>query len=751
MKIKKSMFALLATGLLAVTSCNNTNSGSSSTSSARSLPSGDGETINMSVMYQKSGTRMSYASDDEDNKVFKDFRQDGKSAEDGYSDDSDGYTHSGKTYHKGDLKPVWKAVQDKLNFKIGDKTPTSSTKIADAFSLLQTNAFADVNIAQGSASSIVDEGTTKNTILDLNEYLDLMPNFRSFLETNPAIKNMISDANGKIYYAPYFDGMDDIERTLLVRVDWVQTLLDGDLPTDAKTLSNLGTYTAFYPESETKTVEVVKADGTGKTTITKKKTNNIITIQNGLATKSGAELVKALRDYIDSTYAGVYTKRSDLFCGQNAAYDVDELIALFRCVKACSATLVGDATKDIYPLFPRDETNDRTADLWRFTQFFGVRGGESRSGYLYIDSDGKIKDARGQADMANAVEKLNQMYKEGLILKNFDSRTSAGLDASEFRKQLLKGDKMYGFATYDYVQTSVVFNDDDTINTQNGGKFLFAPIMPATAKWNGSGDYSFFTESWRSVKTEGWFITAATANDEKKLSKCLQIFDYFYSTEGNRLMSYGPDDYLAQDANGNIKYINYQGKQVPQLSDETLKEIAVKAAGNYTNYYRYWIGATYPVGYVKEQGMEYQTVSTHKNTDGVSARDYLDRINNAISTGVLKHVNFATDNADKFYNIVPTTFSFKKSEQTAVSSNYTDLDGYINNTKGKTNAWTKIVKSDTGFAGADTDKYTTKDGYIKYINETLKCDSLVDIYQRAYDRMVGITTTTAAIIGKENY
>jgi hypothetical protein len=739
MKIKKSMFVLLATGLLAVTSCGNTNN--SSSTKVTSLPSGDGETINMSVMYQKSGTRMKYATDDEDNKVFKDFTKSGG------TDDSNGYTHGDVTYKKGEWKPVWKAVQSKLNFTIKDNTPTSETTIAKAFSQLQTNGFSDVNIAQGSATSIVDEGTTKGTILDLNEYLDLMPNFKAFLEKNPAIKNMIQDSYGHMYYAPYFDGLDDIERTLMVRVDWVQKLLDGDdttVPTDTKTINNKS-YTAFYGETETKQVTVVKADGSGSTTITKNKTENIITKQNNLSSMTGANLVRALRSYIDNTYSGVYgSKRSDLFCGQNAAYDVDELIALFRCVKACSNTLTG-TDKEIYPLFPRDESNDRTADLWRFTQFFGVRGGESRSGYLYVDSNGNIKDARGQKDMAQAITKLNEMYKEGLILKNFDSRSSAGLDAAEFRKQLLKGDKLYGFATYDYVQTTVVYNDDSSINAQNDGKFLFAPIMPATAKWNGSDDYSFFTESWRSVKTEGWFITADTAKDLKKLSKCLQLFDYFYSDEGNRLMSYGPDEYLAKDSDGNIKYIDYQGKKVPQLSDETLNEISVKASGNYTNYYRYWIGATYPVGYVKEQGMEYQTVSTHKNADGVSARDYLDRINTAISTGVLKHVNFSTSNSDKFYNIVPTTFSFTKAQQNAVSSDYTDLDSYLNNTKGKTNAWTKIVQN--GWGGdnpADIDAYLTK------VNTDLKCDNLVKIYQAAYSKMVS-NSTGAVITGKEDF
>ncbi len=125
MKIKKSMFVLLAAGLLTVTGCNPTTS-SSTSSAGHDLPNGDGETINMSVMYQKSGTRMKYATDDTDNKVFT-------------GDDANGYTHNGVTYQKGDWKPVWKAVQDKLSFTINDSTPTSATKIADGFSTLQTN------------------------------------------------------------------------------------------------------------------------------------------------------------------------------------------------------------------------------------------------------------------------------------------------------------------------------------------------------------------------------------------------------------------------------------------------------------------------------------------------------------------------------------------------------------------------------------------------------------------------------------
>lgn len=720
MKIKKLAICLMSMAILPLVSCEpstpTTSSGSGNDSGTSnvvdtSLPDVDGTTLNMSIMYQKGGTRMKFPSaGDSDAKVkYPYVHKDGDKT---------------YTYNAGDWKPVWKDVQERLGFVINDVTSTSETTIANAFKTLQAKGFTGVDIAQGSSIDIITEGTTAGTILDLSKYLDLMPNFSKYLEENPAIRAFISDASGAIYYAPYFDGFDDIERMLLLRSDWVEKLLDGELPTDTNVKINKA-YTAFYEEKTDTKVTVVKADGSGSETVNKKHDQNIITIQNNLSSMDGASLVKALRDYIDTTYVTdegkpYYTKRSDVFLGQNAAYDVDELIALFRCVKACPATLTGDASTDIVPLYPRDDTNDRTADLWRFTQFFGVRGGESRSGYLYIDSDGKVVDARGTTEMRDALNKMHDMYSEGLIMQDFTNNDATA--GTEFRTYYVT--KNRGFATYDYNQTSTVLNDNADFRAL-GEDARFVSVLPATAKWNGSDEYSFFTESWRSVKSEGWFITSATAKDPAKLNKALKLFDYFWSPEGNRMMSYGPDYYLAKNADGSIKTMDYQGKQVPVLSDETLKELAELAKGNYTNYYRYWIGGTYPVGYIKEQGMEYQTVSSY-------AKPALDMINKAIEVGVLKHVNFKLDNADMFYNIVPTTFSLTEMETNAIKNNFTELDTAINNTKGKSNIWSDIVKN--GFGSGTLPSY---EDYCDYINTTLKCTQLVAIYNNSYARMIG--------------
>lgn len=372
---------------------------------------------------------------------------------------------------------------------------------------------------------------------------------------------------------------------------------------------------------------------------------------------------------------------------------------------------------------------------------------------MYVGSDGKLHDARNEEDMIKAVEKLNQMYNEGLILQKFDEDKATGaVDDTEHRKDLLKGNR--GFATYDYNQTTTILNKQIATgkNAQNPLKDKYTPLLgstlPAVAKWNGSDEYSFFTESWRSVKTEGWFISGAVAKDEAKLTNALKLFDYFFSEEGNRLMSYGPDEYLEHDDKGEIVYIDYQGKKVPQLSKETKEELANYAAGNYTNYYRYWLGATLPVGYVKEQGMEYQTVVD-------VAKPSLDNVNNAIALGVLKHVNFKADNEDKFYNIVPTSFAYNQGESNQITSNFNGLNDYINNTKGKNNTWTYIVEK--GYGANDKGKETpaNREAYFAKLKE-LNIKDYLSINQTAYDRQVDFMTKNAKkqnafIVTKEDF
>ena len=129
MKVKKSLFSLLVVAAATLTGCGETTSvggtsnkptsetpSSETTTSTISLPSGAGETLAMSIQYQKEGTRMKYPAETASDKKV-----------------SYPYTHAGKTYNAGDWKPTWKTLQENLKFTINDVTDDSQTKIADAF------------------------------------------------------------------------------------------------------------------------------------------------------------------------------------------------------------------------------------------------------------------------------------------------------------------------------------------------------------------------------------------------------------------------------------------------------------------------------------------------------------------------------------------------------------------------------------------------------------------------------------------
>ena len=735
MKSKNLLTSVLAIATLALTACgggNSSEAGTSSTagestvnSSTSTAPDTSSSapaekvTLNMSVYYDNNDRHMKFI--------------EGAAAELPYG------AADGNTYKAGDFKPVWRAIQKNLGFTINDVSPTANISIKDNFSTLVSSGFkandVAVDIAQGNSDQILSEGTTNGTILNLKNYLNKMPNFNKFLNDNPAVKKTITSAEGKIFYAPYFDGFDDIERMIMVRQDWVEKLLDGEgqsAPEGADTTAVVkGKYTPFYAEGVNSTITVLnKADDTadGTSTITKTITaeKNIIKQMNDAESLTGASSIAMLRKYIDEVYGTTYgTKRSELFVGGRAVYDIDELVALMRCVKANAKFLTGVADAEIIPFFPRAKTSDRTTDLYRFLQFFGIRGTESRKEWMYVDNDGKLVDARGTETFANGLERLHQMYEEGLIMKDFTTAQINNKD--DYRGPFLSGGdsaKQFGFATYDYNQTTTVYNDSTKIK---GMKFV--SLMPAVADWDDgtAGNLVHYTESWRSVKPQGWFINNSIPAN--KLDKALELFDYLYSDEGNRVMSYGPDAYLAKNEDGSIKTMDYQGKQVPVLSDDCKEELATLASGNYTNYYRYYLGATLPVGYVKEQGMEYQCVSE-------KARPALNVLNKAIQYGVLEHVNHLANNTKHINDIVPTTLPFTKAEEGTLGSNFTDLNTAFTSDKKKIMTISKVVIG--GWDTYDTFDFSSKQNYLNTVNTTFKLNQMVTLYNDAYTRYLSL-------------
>ena len=569
----------------------------------------------------------------------------------------------GKTYLSGDLKPTWQKLQEILGVQFENKYQGNSS--SGEFNYWKER-LDQVDVVSGTATLLSENGAA-GLLVNIGDYMDMMPNFKAYLDANPLVKlSIIGDTDkGAIYYSPYFDGVNDIERMPLMRTDWVEILLNGEGEFTADSSANIKTpvYQPYMPTSGTITIESVKADGSGKENITKDygKYGNIIEKMNAAGSISGVEAVNMLREYIDATYDGYYGEnRADLFIGQNAAWDADELVALLRCIVANSQTLNG--TNSIQGIFSREENNNsRRMDMVRLSgMLFGVRGTEGRTDWMYVDADGQLKDARMDADLYKAMEKMHTLAQEGLISESFLKKEET--KSEQYIEQDL------GFMSYDYNQTQTIFNENGKLSDGE----VYRAVMVPVARWNdGSGENYFrFTESWRSVKTDGWGISASgVAGDDNKLYAALSLIDYAYSRDGQILMSYGPDEFIKTDASGNYVTFSFNGEEWPEIADSTRDELWSKQGGNYTNYARRLLGST--LSFVKSQAFEYQCTTE-------AGRVGAGYISTAIALGTIKHPELSVNG---WYTNTPTTLPTTTVENDAINT-YTDLTSQVSTQSG---------------------------------------------------------------------
>ncbi|MBE5951115.1 MAG: hypothetical protein E7260_05900 [Lachnospiraceae bacterium] len=625
----------------------------------------------------------------------------------------------GKTYHAGDLKPTWVEVQNVLGITFTDKYQGNSATNEFKYWAEQLD---QVDMVAGSASQLSEAGVAGD-LINIGEYLDDMPNFKKYLEENPIVRLSITGdtANGGIYFSPYFDGVNDIERMPLMRTDWVEKLLNGEGAFTAAKSNNVNAavYKPYMPTSGKVKVDVVKADGSKVEKVTKNydKAGNIVQKMNdklAAGTLTGVEAVNMLRTYIDEAYDGYYgTNRADLFIGQNAAWDADELVALLRCVVANPQTLNG--TDSVQGIFSReDDNNQRRVDMFRFVgTLFGVRGLESRQDYLYLGADGLLHDARQEADTYEALARMNAIAQEGLISSSFmnmedtDTATMLANDA--------------GFMHYDYNQTQTVYNETKL----NDGEKYMAVMVPVALWQDGTkgGVYMRFTESWRSVKTDGWAISKAGVGDNTdKLYAALAIIDYAYSEKGQILMSYGPDAFIKTNADGSYVTFNFNGKEMPVIADATYAELWEKASGNYTNYARQFLGST--LSFMKSQAFEYQC--THEV--GKEGAGY---ISTAIGLGTIKHPELAITK-NPWYTSIPTVLPTTKAENEIIAK-YAELSssGKFSSSKGGENLFCDIIVKGFTMEGA-----TSVEEVVKTVNGTWNGSGYLQLKQDAWDRLV---------------
>ncbi len=622
----------------------------------------------------------------------------------------------GKIYRAGDLKPTWVEVQNRLGMVFENKYQGKSATNEFEFWKARLD---EVDMVAGSAAQLTEYGNS-GALIDIAEYLDMMPNFKAYLEKNAIVRLSITGntSTGAIYFSPYFDGVDDIERMPLMRTDWVEKLLNGSGEFSASASKNLNAavYTPYMPTSGKIEIEVVKADGSGVEKVTKdyEKAGNIIEKMNAAGNLTGVQAVNMLRKYIDEAYNGYYGEnRADLFIGQNAAWDADELVALLRCVVANPQTLNG--TESIQGLFSReDNNNQRRVDMFRFCgTLFGVRGLESRQDYLYVGADGKLHDARNEKETYVALERMNAMVKEGLISKSF-------IDGSEESSTTMLENDL-GFMHYDYNQTQTIMNET---KLQEGEKYM--AVMVPVAGWidnaEGKVNYMRFTESWRSVKTDGWAISkAGVAGNQDKLYACLKLIDYAYSPEGQILMSYGPDAFIKTNSDGSYVTFNFNGQQMPVIADKTFDELWNLAGGNYTNYARQYLGST--LSFVKSQAFEYQCTST-------VGKEGAGHISTAIGLGTIKHPELGIA-ANPWYTSIPTVLPTTSVQNDEINS-YAELKDMFSTSKGKVNILVdQIVKGYSAWEGVNN-----AEAAAKKVADDWNGDLYLEIKQKAYQMLL---------------
>jgi putative aldouronate transport system substrate-binding protein len=201
-----------------------------------------------------------------------------------------------------------------------------------------------------------------------------------------------------------------------------------------------------------------------------------------------------------------------------------------------------------------------------------------------------------------------------------------------------------------------------------------------------------FTESWRSVKTDGWAISkAGVGNDQNKLYAALKLIDYAYSHEGQILMSYGPDEFIKTNADGSYVTFNFNGNEMPVIADATFQELWDKASGNYTNYARFYLGST--LSFLKSQAFEFQCTSV----DGQEGAGYISR---AIALGTIKHPELALAE-NPWYTSIPTVLPNTKDENDMIGG-YTALTEKFSTSKGKANVLVDLIAGICAEEGFDT-------------------------------------------------
>ncbi len=550
----------------------------------------------------------------------------------------------GTVVSAGMLKPMWSYVEEKLNSTFTDVT-VQDIKSSDMIQTESTSNFAGANIygGEGISERLMYYGT-EGKFVNLSEMMEqgYMPNFKEYLEENPAVKTAITAYDGNIYHVPYIAELNQFARVFNIRGSWVTKLLD-----DEAAVYDTSDYTVYYEGYYVGDNKRTGENGGTVTPkegiqITKKTDESIIEIQNGLEVKNGETLTKALIQYIRDNYD--YERPSELYVGEKAAYDIDELIALMRCIKA-NPTLLTDGRADVvWPLFVRQSSYRE--DLLRLATYFGgtrVQGSDSYQARWYVDKDGKVQYTYSEEGVYDTLCYLSDMEAEGLIYSDCYELS----DKTNYRSTLWGTDEgdapSFGFMTIDWIASST----SDSLNMDT------IVILPPVAKVNGVWQY--YIDNGRAIKPDGWAISVAGSTEEQ-IHRACAVFDYFFTEEGARLQNYG----LPMNLEENEMYMGPDGIEYPKFTSWVIETAGQVAKGDLSTFMRDWMGCLMPIGYQKEIGFEFQYTSER----GFLGWELMQNSTTNFATYAGEGLEGENPN---YYKMVPPVFSLTAKQKETIS------------------------------------------------------------------------------------
>ena len=319
-----------------------------------------------------------------------------------------------------------------------------------------------------------------------------------------------------------------------------------------------------------------------------------------------------------------------------------------------------------------------------------------------------LHDARQEAATYEALGRMNALVQEGLISTAFVNREE--VKTQNYLEQDL------GFMHYDYNQTQTLYNETK-LDKEAGEKYM--AVMVPVARWEDGtegGNYMRFTESWRSVKTDGWGISkAGVGSDTNKLYAALALIDYAYSPEGTIMMSYGPEAFRKEG-----ETFLFNGKEMPVIADATFAELWEKASGNYTNYARQYLGST--LSFMKSQAVEVQCTCD-------AGKDGAGKMSTAIALGTIKHPLLEIAE-NPWYTSMPTVLPTTKEDNQALGS-LTDLTEKFGTANASENVLVNLIVS-----GFTLEGMTSAEGAAEYVKDNMGGAQYLDIKELAWEDLL---------------